>query len=231
MNRRKLLYSLMSVSAASLAAQCLLSVESNGRVSAEHSGDESSSRHQEYSPHETLRVGLVGVAGAGVYFLYSAGRQLGYPHKTIAIETNYVHDRARWRHSEESSLLLLGGHDELPATIMDAHRMGRDRKSDIAKLVSGLDVVFLITGLNGISGKGIALAVAETLGESKLLTIAILPGRREAHAVDALRLLVHSAFEIPYPWQVAPGVQDRLWRKHTAGAIAQKCREITLSLV
>jgi len=220
MDRRKLLYSLTSLSAASLAAPWLSSLEPNGGGSAEHGGDESSSRHQKYSPYEPLRVGLVGVAGVGVYFLYRVARQLDYPCKTIAVETNYLNDRLGWCHPESS--LLIGGHGEIPATITDAQRMGRDRRSEIAKLVSGLDVAFLLTGLNGISGKGLALAVAETLGESGVVTIAIVPGRREAHAVNSLRQLVDVAFEIPYPWDVVPGAQDSLWREHVAATIARQ---------
>jgi hypothetical protein len=229
MDRRKLLYSLTSLSAASLAAPWLFSLESNGEASAEHGSDESSSRNQKYSPYEPLRVGLVGVVGVGVYFLYRVARQLDYPSKTIAIETTTNNDRLRWCRPENS--LLIGGHGEIPATITDARRMGRDRRSEIAKLVSGLDVAFFLTGLNGISGKEIALAVAEELGESGVFAIAIVPGRREADSVNSLRQLVDATFEIPYPWEVDPRVQDPLWREHTAAAIARKCREITLSLV
>jgi hypothetical protein len=229
MNRRKLLYSLTSLSAASLTAPCLFSLEPNRRATAERGRDQRPSRDAGYSPYEPLRVGLVGVVGVGVYFLYRVARQLDYPCKTIAIETNANNDRLCWCRPESS--LLIGGHGEIPATITDAQRMGRDRRSEIAKLVSGLDVAFLLTGLNGISGKGLALAVAETFGESGVFTIAIVPGRRDADAINSLRQLVDVAFEIPYPWEVAPGVQDPLWREHTAAAIAQKCREITLPLV
>lgn len=229
MDRRKFLYSLTSLSAATLAVPSLFSLESNGGCSAEHSGDESFSRKQKYSPYEPLRVGLVGVVGVGVYFLYRVARQLDYPCKTIAIETNSNNDRLGWCHPENS--LLIGGSGQIPATITDARRMGRDRSPEIAKSVSGLDIAFLLTGLNGISGKGLALAVAETLGESGVFTIAIVPGRREADAVNSLRQLVGAAFEIPYPWEVTRGVQDRRWREHTAATITQKCREIALCLV
>lgn len=108
--------------------------------------------------------------------------------------------------------------------------MGRDRKSDIAKLVSGLDVAFLVTGLNGISGKGVTSVVAETLGVSGVFTIAVVPGRREADAVDSLRQNVDVAIEIPYAWQVAPGNQAAFWREHAAVAIARQVRAITLFL-
>ena len=185
MNRRKLLYSLTSLSAAILAVPCLFSLETKGGVSADHGDDQSPSRGPKFSPYEPLRVGLVGVVGVGVYFLYRVARELDYPCKTIAIETRSNNDRLGWCRPENS--LLIGGHGEIPATIMHAQRMGRDRKSDIAKLVSGLDVVFLLTGLNGISGKGLALAVAETLGESGVLTVPIVPGRREADTASSLR--------------------------------------------
>jgi hypothetical protein len=216
MNRRKLLYSLTALSGASLATPCLFSLQSNGRVSTEHGGDQSPSRDPKFSPYEPLRVGLLGVVGVGVYFLHRVARQLDYPCKTIAIETNTNNDRLRWCRPENS--LLIGGHGEIPATLTEAQRMGRDRRSEIAELVSGLDLVFLLTGLNGISGKGLALAVAETLGKSGVFTIAIVPGRREADAVNSLRQLVDDAFEITYPWEVDPGAQDPLWREHVAAA-------------
>lgn len=231
MNRRKLLYSLTSLSATSLIAPCLFSLEPNGRARAERVDTQRTPEEVRHSPYEPLRVGFVGVVGVGVYWQYRIARQLDYPHKVIAIETNANNDRLRWHHPEQSQLLLLGGHDERPTTIIDAHRMGRGRKSDIAKLVSGLDVAFLVTGLNGISGKGVTTVVAETLRESGVFTVAIVPGRREADAVDSLRQLVDVAFDVPYPWQVAPGAHDSLWREHFAATIARRCDAITLSLV
>ncbi len=226
MNRRSLLYNLTSLSVASLAAPCLFSPGFNGGVRVEHDGDRSSANNRKCFPHEPLRIGLVGVVGVGVYFLYQVARQFAYPCKTIAIETNTNNDRLRWCRPESS--MLIGSHGETPATVMDAQRMGRDRRSEIAELVSDLDVAFLLSGLNGISGKGLALAVAETLGNSGVFTIAIVPGRREAAAVNSLRQVVDDAFEIPYPWEVAPRSQDLLWREHVAAAIARKCHEITL---
>jgi hypothetical protein len=229
MNRRQLLYSLTSFSATSLTTPRLFFLEQNGR--AERGSAERASTDTRHSPHERLRVGLVGVAGVGVYWQYRIARHLGYRHKVIAIETSANNDRLRWRHPEHSSLLLIGGRGELPATIMDADRMARDRNSDIATLVSGLDVAFLVTGLNGISGKGVTPVVAETLRESGVFTIAIVAGRREADAVNWLRQFVDVAFEFPYLWEMAPGAQDLLWREHFAATVAQKCREITLALV
>lgn len=229
MNRRKLLYSLTSLTAASLAEPRMFSMESNRRVSADNGGDESSLRNRKYSQYEPLRVGLVGVAGVGVYFLYRVAQQLLYPCKTIAIETRTNNHRLRWCRPESS--LLIGESGQLAVSIMDAQRMGRDRRSEIAELVSGLDVAFLLPGLNGISGKGLAFAAAETLGESGVFTIALVPGRRETEAVNSLRRLVDVALEIPYPWQVAPGSQDVLWREHFAATIALKCRAIIFSLI
>jgi hypothetical protein len=232
MNRRQLLYSLTSFSASTLTVPLLFSLEANGHASAERGGDPRAPREARRAPYEPLRVGLVGVAGVGVYWQYRIARQMDYPHNVIAIETNANNDRLRWRHPDDASLLLIGSHDEFPATVVDAHRMALERKPDIAKLVSDLDVAFLVTGLNGIIGKGVTTVVAETLRESGVFTIAIVPGRREADAINSLRQRVDAAWEIPYAWEAAPpGAQDPLWREHLAATIAWRCRAVTLSLV
>jgi hypothetical protein len=162
-----------------------------------------------------------------VYYLYEVARQLGDSCRTLAIETNWANDRLCWCQTRTS--LLIGKIDEIPSTIEDANSMARHRQSDIAMFASGLDAVFLLTGLNGISGKGLAFAVAESLGEAGVFTIAIVPGARSADGLNPLRSSVNATFEIPYSWQAAPGVRDGLWREHSADAIAQKCRDIMAS--
>jgi cell division GTPase FtsZ len=112
--------------------------------------------------------------GVGLYHLDRVAQNLNFPCKTIAIATNMA--RLRWSHAEDA--LLISDHGFKPATIREAQLMGRDRKSDILRLVSGLDVAFILTGLHGIAGKGVTSVVAETLGELDVFTIAITPGLR-----------------------------------------------------
>src|SRR5579875_2416519 len=99
MDRRKLLYGLAAFSVASVGSPRGRSAETKRR----------------------FRAGLVGVAGAGMYFLHPVARQLGFAYKTIAIETQANHDRLGWCHGEE--LLLIGGEGAMPRTIDDARRM------------------------------------------------------------------------------------------------------------
>jgi cell division protein FtsZ len=110
--------------------------------------------------------------------------------------------------------------------------MGRDRKFDIAQLVSGLDVAFILTGLNGPTGKGVTSVVAETLGELGVFTVAIAPGRRDAEAVRSLQRLVDVVFEVPYDVLIdeARATRRSSWKELVAAAVAQICSVVTFSL-
>jgi cell division GTPase FtsZ len=227
MNRRKFVSCLSWLSAADLIAQHLSSFDLNDRPSAEQAGSLSYPANAKRSVNEQLRIGMVGVAGIGVYFLDRVARQLDYPCRTIAIESSI--DRLRWSHSEH--LFLISSNGAFPAIVTEAQEMARNHGSDISKVISDLDVAFLLTGLNGNVGKGVTRAVAETLRQSGVFTIAIVPGRRESEAVRSLEQVVDVAIEIPYSWQVNAGVQDRLWRERVTGEIAETCRSITISLV
>jgi hypothetical protein len=107
--------------------------------------------------------------------------------------------------------------------------MVHDWRSEFAKLVSSLDVAFILTGLNGISGKRVSFVVAETLGQLGVSTMAVLPGRREAEAVRSLGRLVDVVLEIPYEpfWDRARAPQG--WQKLLAAEVAKECRSATFS--
>jgi cell division GTPase FtsZ len=182
----------------------------------------------QFSSDRQLRVGLVGVVGVGVYHLDRVANNLNYPCKTIAIETNMA--RLHWCSAEHA--LLIGDHGFKPATIRDAQLMARDRKSDIARLVSGLDVAFILTGLNGTTGKGVTSVVAEALGELGVFTIAITPGSRGGEAVRSLQRLVDVVFEVPYDVLIdeARATRRSVWKELVPAAVAQICRVVTFSL-
>lgn len=221
-NRRRFLYCLSSVTSAGPAAPRLSPLKRNHEFSAR-----CSKRDAQAPLNEQPRVGVVGVVGVGVYFLDRVVQDLNFPCKTIAVETNM--GRLRWCHAQDS--ILIDDNGPIPETFNDTRRMLHGWRSEFAKLVSSLDVAFILTGLNGTSGRGITSVVAETLGQLGVFTMAVLPGRREAEAVNSLRQLVDVASEIPYPWEVAPCAKDPLWREHAAATIARECRAMTLSLV
>jgi len=219
-NRRRFLYCLSSVASAGLAAP---------RVSPLKRNHESSARCSERNGQAPLngqpRVGIVGVAGVGVYFLDRVVQDLNFPCKTIAVETNM--GRLRWCHAQDS--ILIDDHGPIPETFSDTRRMVHDWRSEFAKLVSSLDVAFILTGLNGISGKEVTSVVAGTLGQLGVYTMAVLPGRREAEAVRSLGRLVDVVFEIPYEpfWDQARTPQS--WQKLLTAEVAKVCRSATFS--
>jgi cell division GTPase FtsZ len=166
--------------------------------------------------------------GVGLYHLDRVAQNLNFPCKTIAIATNMA--RLRWSHAEDA--LLISDHGFKPATIRDAQLMARDRKSDISRLVSGLDVAFILTGLQGITGKGVTSVVAEALGELGVFTIAITPGLRYVESDRSLQRLVDVAFEVPYEVLMDEARTTRrcCWTELIPAAVAQICRVITFSL-
>jgi len=220
-NRRRFLYCLSSVASAGLAAP---------RVSPLKCSDESSATCSERNAQALLdgrpRVGIVGVVGVGVYFLDRVVQDLDFPCKTIAVETNM--GRLHWCHAQDS--ILIDDHGPIPETFNDTRRMVHGWRSEFAKLVSSLNVAFILMGLNGTSGKGVTSVVAETLGQLGVFTMAILPGRREAEAVRSLARLVDAVFEIPYEpfWDQARTPKG--WQKLLAAEVAKVCRSESFSL-
>jgi cell division GTPase FtsZ len=178
-------------------------------------------------------VGLVGVVGTGVFLLDRVAQKLDYPCKTIAIETNL--ERLRWCHPDRA--VFIGDNDSNSRTINDARQMACNRKSEISQQVSSLNVAFLLTGLNGIRGRGVASVVADALRESGVFTIAITPGRRDAEPVRRLRRQVDALFEVPYDALMnrADSIRgrnsfDHFYRELLPEEIAQVCRSVTVSL-
>jgi cell division GTPase FtsZ len=168
----------------------------------------------------------VGVVGVGVYFLDRVVQGLNFPCKTIAVETNV--GRLHWCHAQDS--ILIDDHGPIPEIFNDTRRMVHGWRSEFTKLVSSLDVAFILTGLNGTSGKGVTSIVAETLGQLGVFTMAVLLGRREAEAIRSLGRVVDGVFEIPYEpfWDQARTPQG--WQELLATEIAKVCRSASFSV-
>jgi hypothetical protein len=114
-NRRRFLYCLSSLAAVDSRAPGVFSLRPNPE-----SGAECSEQNEQARSDGQLRVGFLGIAGVGVYFLDKVAQQLGYPGKTLAIENQA--DRVRWRHAHES--ILIDDDGSVPETTSDCNKWG-----------------------------------------------------------------------------------------------------------
>lgn len=221
MNRRKFIQCISSIPAASLALPRATLMEPGRK-----SGAEKPEINYEPRSTEPLRIGIMGIVGASVYYVDRVAQSLNFPCRKIAVETDKV--RLCW--CRPSDNLLIGDCGMKPATIKDAELMARDRRSDIAKLVSGLDVAFLLTDLDGIAGKGVTSVVAETLGELDVFTVAVLPGVADAKVANSLNRLVDVSCNLPFHALINEAdAQQRILSRldFEVEATAQICHTIT----
>lgn len=222
MNRRRFLYCLSSFPAASLAVPRVFSREPNQRSVSEQPG-----RDARFHSDGRLHVGIVGVGGPGVFYLDRVVRSFNYPCKHIAIAGNMPY----LRFSRAENAVLIANHGSYPSTIREAQLIARDRRSEFANLVSGLDIAFILTNLYAPSDQGLSAVVAEALREADVFTVAIKPTGREIEGYRSLESLVDVGFEVP---KDVIEHEAYLPRRHNRGelfcaAIAQICRTVTFS--
>lgn len=223
MNRRRFLYCLSSLPAASLAVPWVSSWEPNQKPSTEQL-----ERNAQSHSDRRLHVGIVGIGGPGVFYLDRVAQCFNHPCKRIAIAQYAPHLRA----SSAQEALLIAKNRSYPSTITEAQLPTQDRRSDIANLVSGLDVAFILTNLYGLPEQGLSTAVAEGLREAGVFTVAIIPTGWKIERYGSLNSLADVWFEVPL------GVikhEACLPRRNSRGelfcaAIAQICRVVTFSL-
>jgi hypothetical protein len=226
-NRRKFLHCLSSLPVASLAVPRRLPLGPNQNSRTNFGGYDSTNSRAQSLSDRSMRVGIVGVVGVGIYHLDRVAQRLEFPCKTIAIETNQ--DRLRWCHAQQ--VLLISAHGSGPTAVREAQLLGRERKSDLARLFSSLDVAFILTGLNWTAGKGVTSAVAETLEQLHIFTVAILPGRREVASVRFLQRRVDVLFEVPHDALINEARARKCrFESLVSEALGQTCRAIAHSL-
>jgi cell division GTPase FtsZ len=222
-NRRRFLYFLSSLTAASLSVPSVSSMVPDPKSCTEKSGRDARSQSD-----GRLNVGIVGVGGPGVFYLDRVAQSFNYPCKQIAIAQHMPY--LRFSCAERAVLIAnLGAH---PSTVIEDQLILRDRMSDIANLVSGLDIAFILTNLYAPSDQGISAVVAEALREADVFTVAIKPTGREIEGYRSLKSLVDVGFEMPMDV-----IKHEIYlpRRRSRGelfcaAIAQICRIVTLSL-
>ena len=223
MNRRRFLYFLSSLTAASLPVPSVSSLVPDQKSCIGKYG-----RDARFHSDGRLHVGIVGVGGPGVFYLDRVVRSFNYPCRHIAIAGNMSY----LRFSRTENAVLIANHGSYPSTIREAQLIARDRRSDIANLVSGLDIAFILTNLYAPPDQGLSSVVAEALREAGVFTVAIKPTGREIEGYRSLNSLVDVGFEVP---KDVIKHEAYLPRRHNRGelfcvAIAQICRIVTLSL-
>ena len=121
-----------------------------------------------------LRVGVVGVGGAGGQILSDISGTLPINCRTVAINTdaNSLHrlkvDR-KIRISDIQDELVISG---FPRQVV-VRRFARSAIPEIAEAVAGLDMVFLLAGMGGVAGTVISPIVAQVMREQDIFTLGL----------------------------------------------------------
>lgn len=154
-----------------------------------------------------LRVGVVGVGGAGGNVLCDISKSIPNLCRSIAINT---HAESLHRRNADRKILL----SDIPNEPIrsDAfrrqftQRSARSAISEITESVAGLDIVLLVAGMGGVTGTAISPIVAQVLCEQNIFTLGfpILPfdfeGKRRneiaRYGASELDRHVHSLFPI-----------------------------------
>lgn len=122
----------------------------------------------------SVRVKVVGVGGAGCN---AVDQMLQTDLAELPLALVHTHARVLQQHSVPNRLLIglnrthglgTGGDAEL------ARVMAENDRAQLAELVSGNELVFIIAGLGGGTGTGVSPAVAKAAKESGALVIAIV---------------------------------------------------------
>ncbi|MFZ4534943.1 hypothetical protein [Propionivibrio sp.] len=149
------------------------------------------------------RIGVVAIGGAGGSVLSSLLGKLPYLNCSIAIDVDpfALHGVAAVRK------VLIGNGITRPDDARSAKLLAIDAKSEIAEAVVDLDIAFVVAGMGGAAGTGIAPVIAAILHEKKIISFgaAITPfdfeGRRRQQialaGTHALGRRVDAVFTIP----------------------------------
>jgi len=221
-NRRRFLYCLSSLPAASLAVPWVSFWEPNQK-----SLTEQPRRNAQSHSDGRLHVGIVGVGDVGVFYLDRVVRSFNYPCRHIAIAQNTHFLRS----SCAEDALLIAKNGSYP-TIREARLAAQDRRSEISHMVSGFDIAFILTNLYTGSDQGLSSVVAESLREAGAFTVAIKPTGWKIERYGSLNSLADVWFEVPLgviKHEVYPPQGDGRGELFCA-AIAQICRLVTFSL-
>lgn len=148
------------------------------------------------------KVGVVAVGGSGCAILSDLIGHLPCLGLSIAIDT---HVSALQRVKADRKILV-GDGKALPLNPRTARLLALSCMPEIASAVAGLDMVFLVAGMGGAAGSGIAPIVVQMLREQDILTLAFatLPSNfesrlRQQNAQTGIReLRLHANALLPF---------------------------------
>ena len=137
------------------------------------------------------KVGIVAIGGLGSAVLNDIEGRLPYVGRSIAIDT----DVRSLRRVKADCKIRVGDDSDLPRDHQGARLLAQSSVPEIADAVAGLDMVFLVAGMGGAAGSGIARIVAKILREQNILTLAFAS--------------FPTSFENQQRWQIAQtGIQE-----------------------
>jgi cell division protein FtsZ len=105
----------------------------------------------------SMRIGLIGVGGAGGNTMAAIAREIPQLARTIAIQT-CSHS---FSYLKADQNILIGDESVIALDPLQTRKMAMARVPEIEEAISGFDLVFISTGMGGATGTGIAPLVAE----------------------------------------------------------------------
>lgn len=136
------------------------------------------------APNE-LRVGIVGIGGAGGNVLHFIAEKLPDSCRTVAINTHA--DSLRRLNADRK--IRVNGIPDRPVRSDPARRFfvrcsSRTAIPGITEAVAGLEMVLLVAGMGGVAGTEISPIVAQALREQNIFTVGfpIMPFHFECHS-------------------------------------------------
>lgn len=116
-----------------------------------------------------MRIGLVGIGGAGGNTMAAIARELPRLGRTIAIEI-HLHS---FNYLKADRNILIGDGTVIAMHPTQTRNMAVAHVPEITKAVSDLDLVFIFTGMGGATGTGIAPLVAEITRRMDIPTFSV----------------------------------------------------------
>ena len=116
-----------------------------------------------------VNIGVIGVGSVGGAVLTDLFGKLPYLSRSIAVGT----DPSELGRVLADQKLLIGNGSDRPSGTKDARLLCSKATVEIAKAIAGLDMVFIVAEMDGGTGTGISLVVAEILKEARVTTLAV----------------------------------------------------------
>lgn len=116
-----------------------------------------------------VNIGVIGVGSVGGAVLTDLFGKLPYLGRSIAVVT----DPSELVLVLADQKLLIDNGNDPPSSTHDARSLCNEAKAEIAKAIAGLNMVFIVAGMDDATGIGISLVVAEMLKEARVTTLAV----------------------------------------------------------